>query len=264
MRAYVDIDTLTDAEVVTLARHNTCSLWWLPGTGCILPATTKNASIAKATSQRLAPTSSGARAGKVACAARKSATGAVVSTMPEKSSGPPSRKRAKKEVQKRRPLNSFMMWSRTARRDLATKHPDLHNSELSRMLGHMWRELSPAERASYKVAAEAEAAADGGSEASNSATLSSSPGTPALTPDTYTDGADTSRSVSRGTDNLAGSSPVCTSLSQTTSTLWQMPSGAQSETGVVSGSLALNALADGGWLRSMADAEEAARGTKKC
>lgn len=55
----------------------------------------------------------------------------------------------KKENHVKRPMNSFMVWAQSARRKLAEQYPHVHNAELSKMLGKLWRMLPPAEKQPY-------------------------------------------------------------------------------------------------------------------
>ncbi|XP_008559245.1 transcription factor Sox-8 [Microplitis demolitor] len=60
----------------------------------------------------------------------------------------------KRTAHVKRPMNAFMVWAQAARKKLAKQHPQLHNAELSKTLGKLWRLLKEVEKKPFIEAAD--------------------------------------------------------------------------------------------------------------
>nr|QSX72219.1 SoxC [Halisarca dujardinii] len=58
-------------------------------------------------------------------------------------------RKSSKEPHIKRPMNAFMVWSQIQRKKIISEYPDMHNAEISRRLGKLWRMLSEGEKQPY-------------------------------------------------------------------------------------------------------------------
>ncbi|XP_012539774.1 transcription factor Sox-14 [Monomorium pharaonis] len=56
---------------------------------------------------------------------------------------------AQKEEHIKRPMNAFMVWARQKRKEISRKNPKMHNSEISKMLGEIWKKLTDEDKKPY-------------------------------------------------------------------------------------------------------------------
>ena len=54
----------------------------------------------------------------------------------------------------KRPMNSFLLWAKTMRRKYANENPNLHNAEISKLLGKIWNSMSTLDKRPFVERAE--------------------------------------------------------------------------------------------------------------
>lgn len=59
-------------------------------------------------------------------------------------------KKPAKEGKVKRPMNPFMIWSQMQRRRITAERPDMHNAEISKHLGQVWKRLSDSQKQPFR------------------------------------------------------------------------------------------------------------------
>ena len=70
----------------------------------------------------------------------------------------PKRRAKKHPLAPKRPMSAFLKYSKTRRREVKEDNPDMSNTDISRLLGEMWRNASPEECRPYREQEEKERA----------------------------------------------------------------------------------------------------------
>ena len=59
-------------------------------------------------------------------------------------------KKPAKEGKVKRPMNPFMIWSQMQRRRITAERPDMHNAEISKHLGQVWKKMTDSQKQPFR------------------------------------------------------------------------------------------------------------------